>query len=47
MRSRRLGRLLFPILAVCGDETGEFVLGLDPDEEERAMAEVAELFLLA
>jgi uncharacterized protein len=43
MRSRRLGRLLLPILAVCADEDGESVLGLDPDEEDRVMAEVAEL----
>ena len=42
MRSKRLGRLLLPILAVCADEDGESVLGLDPDEEERFMAEAAE-----
>jgi uncharacterized protein len=43
MRSKRLGRLLLPILALCGDETGESVLGLDPDEEDRAMAEAVEI----
>src|SRR3954467_9975346 len=43
MRSKRLGRLLLPILAVCADEDGESVLGLDPDEEERFMAEAAEI----
>jgi uncharacterized protein len=37
MRSKRLGRLLLP------NEDGESVLGLDPDEEDRVMAEVAEL----
>src|SRR4051812_46902911 len=42
LRSRRHGRLLFPILAVCADEDGESVLGLDPDEEDRVMAEAAE-----
>jgi uncharacterized protein len=43
MRSKRLGRLLLPILAVCADEDGESVLGLDLDEEVRVMTEVAEL----
>ena len=43
MRSKRLGRLLLPILALCGDEDGESVLGLDPDEEDRAMAEAVEI----
>ena len=43
MRSKRHGRLLLPILAVCADEDGESVLGLDPGEEDRVMAEVAEL----
>src|SRR3954466_5974051 len=42
MRSKRLGRLLLPILALCADEDGEAVLGLDPDEEDRVMAEAAE-----
>ena len=28
MRSKRLGRLLLPILALCGDETGESAWGL-------------------
>jgi uncharacterized protein len=42
MRSKRLGRLLLPILALCADEDGESVLGLDLDEEERFMAEAAE-----
>ena len=36
LRSKRLGRLLLPILAVCADEDGEFVLGLDPGEEARS-----------
>jgi uncharacterized protein len=42
MRSKRHGRLLLPILALCGDEHGDSALGLDPDEEDRVMAEAAE-----
>src|SRR5215210_7006939 len=42
LRSKRHGRLLIPILALCADEDGESVLGLDPGEEERFMAEAAE-----
>src|SRR5215218_4353761 len=42
MRSRRHGRLLFPILALCADEHGDSALGLEPDEEDRFMAEAAE-----
>jgi uncharacterized protein len=42
MRSRRHGRLLFPILALCADEHGDSALGLEPDEEDRVMAEAAE-----
>ena len=42
LRSRRHGRLLFPILALCADEDGESVLELDPGKEERFMAEAAE-----
>jgi len=42
MRSKRHGILLLPILALCGDENGESVLGLDPDAEDQAMAEAAE-----
>src|SRR5687768_8528660 len=43
MRSKRHGRLLFPILALCADEHGDSALGLEPDEEDRVMAEAAEL----
>src|SRR3954465_12128460 len=43
MRSKRHGVLLFPILGLCGDENGESVLELDPDAEDRAMAEAAEI----
>ena len=42
MRSKRHGRLLFPILALCADEHGDSALGLEPDEEDRFMAEAAE-----
>jgi uncharacterized protein len=42
MRSRRHGRLLLPILALCADENGDSALGLEPDEEDRFMAEAAE-----
>jgi hypothetical protein len=35
--------LLNSILALCGDENGESVLGLEPDEEDRAMAEAANI----
>jgi uncharacterized protein len=42
MRSRRHGRLLLPILALCGDENGDSALSLEPDEEDRVMAEAAE-----
>jgi uncharacterized protein len=34
--------LLFPILALCADEHGDSALGLEPDEEDRVMAEAAE-----
>ena len=43
MRSKRHGILLLPILALCGDETGESVLGLDAEAEDRAMAEAPDL----
>jgi uncharacterized protein len=43
MRSKRHGRLLLPILALCADEDGDSTLGLEPDEEDRVMAEAAEL----
>jgi uncharacterized protein len=42
LRSKRQGRLLFPILALCSDEQGDSALGLEPEEEDRVMAEAAE-----
>src|SRR5829696_4025272 len=46
MRSKRHGRLLLPILALCADEKGDSPLGLEPDEENRFMAEAAEFIPL-
>ncbi len=46
VRSKRHGRLLFPILALCADEHGDSALGLEPDEEDRVMAEAAEFIAL-
>jgi uncharacterized protein len=43
LRSKRHGRVLLPILALCADEQGDSALGLEPDAEERMMAEAAEL----
>ena len=42
-KSKQDGELLFPILAVCGDENGHSLLGLEPDEEDKMMEEAAEL----
>ncbi len=41
-KSKRDGQLLFPILALCGDENGESLLGLAPEDEDRVMEEVTE-----
>ncbi|MGD0024605.1 MAG: YecA family protein [Xanthobacteraceae bacterium] len=41
--SKEDGQLLFPVLALCGDEDGESLLGLPPDEEDRMMDAAAEL----
>jgi uncharacterized protein len=46
MRSKRHGRLLLPILALCADEHGDSALGLEPDEEDRVMAEASEFIPL-
>jgi uncharacterized protein len=43
LKSKRDGQLLIPILALCGDENGESLLDLTPDEEDRFMEEAAEL----
>ena len=42
LKSKRDGRLLMPILALCSDESGESLLGLPPEDEDRIMEEVAE-----
>lgn len=41
-KSKRDRQLLLPILALCGDENGESLLGIPPDEEDRIMAEAVE-----
>ncbi len=41
-KSKRDSQLLFPILALCGDERGHSLLGLAPDEEDTVMEEAAE-----
>jgi uncharacterized protein len=41
-KSERHGQLLIPILALCGDENGESLLGFPPDEEDRIMEEATE-----
>jgi uncharacterized protein len=41
-KSKRDGQLLFPILALCGDENGDSLLGLAPEEEDTIMEEAAE-----
>jgi uncharacterized protein len=43
LKSKRDGQLLIPILALCGDENGESLLDVTPDEEDRFMEEAAEL----
>ncbi len=42
MKSKRDALLLFPILALCGDEDGGPLLDIDPEDEDRIMAEAAE-----
>ena len=42
LKSKRDGQLLFPILALCGDENGESLLGIAPEDEDRVMEEVTE-----
>jgi len=43
LRSEDGASLIFPILALCGDENGESLLGLEPEEEDRIAAEAAAL----
>jgi uncharacterized protein len=42
LKSKRDGQLLFPIFALCGDENGESLLGIAPEDEDRVMEEVTE-----
>jgi uncharacterized protein len=42
LKSKRDGQILFPILALCGDENGESLLGITPEDEDRVMEEVTE-----
>jgi uncharacterized protein len=42
LKSKREGQLLIPILALCGDENGESLLGLPPGDEDRIMQDVVE-----
>ena len=42
-RSEDGADLIFPILALCGDENGESLLGIEPEDEDRIMAEAATL----
>jgi len=42
LKSKRDGQLLIPILALCGDENGESLLGLPPEDEDRIMHEAVE-----
>jgi uncharacterized protein len=41
-KSKRDGQLLIPVLALCGDQNGESLLGLPADEEDRVMEEATE-----
>lgn len=40
-KSKRDSQLLFPVLALCGDEHGGSLLGLEPDEDDAVMEEAA------
>ena len=42
LKSKRDGQLLVPILALCGDENGDSLLGIPPNEEDLIMEEAAE-----
>jgi uncharacterized protein len=41
-KSKRDGQLLVPILALCGDENGESLLSIPPDDKDRVMEEATE-----
>jgi uncharacterized protein len=43
LKSERDGQMLIPILALCGDENGDSLLDLDPEEEDRASEDAPEL----
>jgi uncharacterized protein len=43
LKSKRDGQLLIPILALCGDQSGDSLLGLPPEDEDRIMEKAAEL----
>jgi hypothetical protein len=42
LTSKRDGQLLIPILALCGDQNGEPLPGLTPEDEDRIMEEATE-----
>jgi uncharacterized protein len=42
-KSKRNEHLLLPILALCGDENGESLLGFAPEQEDRIAEEMTEL----
>jgi uncharacterized protein len=42
-KSRRDGKLLFPILSLCCDKHGDSLLGLPPETEDRIVAQAPEL----
>jgi uncharacterized protein len=42
LKSKRDGQLLIPILALCGDENCESLLGLSAEDEDRIMQEAVE-----
>jgi uncharacterized protein len=42
LKSKRDGPLLIPILALCGDQSGESLLGLPAEDEDRIMEEATE-----
>jgi uncharacterized protein len=41
-KSKHDGQFLYPILALCGDENGELLLDLAPEDEDLVMQEAAE-----
>ena len=44
LKSKRDGQLLIPILALCGDQNGESLLGLAPEDEDLIMRTRPSLF---